>query len=209
MIKITLSTALCAVLATASTTMCFKKDHLDPSNIEVTPLDGGECQGMFSVSDMKKQGYNVDDIKITVGGGGMNYMYVFSKQKVIIGNANTKAPAGTQVLTKEQLKSYLSELKEEERLEEERKEQMGDISLGKEVFTTQCVTCHGEKGEKSAYNESRAINSLSLEEFDMAISGFVISQKRRTLTEKIMIPYAAGLTEAKIKGIVSYLKTIK
>ena len=53
MIKIALSTALCAVLASASTTMCFKKDQMDPSTIETVALDGGECQGMFSVSDIK------------------------------------------------------------------------------------------------------------------------------------------------------------
>ena len=208
MIKIALSTALCAVLATASTTMCFKKDHLDPSNIETTPLEGGECQGMFSVTDMKKQGYNIDDIKITVGGGGMNYMYVFSKQKVIIGNANTKAAPGTQVLTKEQLKSYLSELKEEEILEQKRKEEMGNITLGKEIYTSQCVSCHGEKGELKAYNKSRPLNSLTYEEMEASIGDYEY-MKKATMTQSVMKPYASGLTEAKLKGIATYLRSLK
>ena len=208
MIKIALSTALCAVLASASTTMCFKKDQMDPSTIETVALDGGECQGMFSVSDMKKQGYNVDDIKITVGAAGMNYMYVFSKQNVIIGNANTKAPAGTQVLTKEQLKSYLSELKEEEIKEQKRKEEMGDIALGKDIYTSQCISCHGEKGELKAYNKSRPLNSLTYQDMETAIADFEYL-KKATTTQNIMKPYASGLTEAKLKGIVTYLRSLK
>jgi len=209
MIKIALSTALCAVLATASTTMCFKKDHMDPSNIESIPLEGGECQGMFSVIDMKKQGYNIDDIKITVGNGGMNYMYIFSKQKVIIGNANTKAPAGTQVLTKEQLKSYLSELKEEEKREEKRKEEMGDISLGKNIYSSRCASCHGEKADIKAYNVARPLNTLSFEEFENSINDYSMKKKRRTSTEYIMMPYAEGLTEATMRGVAAYIRTLK
>lgn len=208
MIKIALSTALCAVLATASTTMCFKKDHMDPSNIESIPLEGGECQGMFSVADMKKQGYNVDDIKITVGEGGMNYMYVFSKQKVIIGNAKTKAPEGTQVLTKEQLRSYLTELKEEEKFEKEKKRIMGDISLGKEVYHAQCASCHGEKGELKAYNVARALNTLSYDDMEDAIEDYDLDRREGNYTY-IMKPYASGLTDAKLKGVAAYLQTLK
>jgi len=208
MIKIALSTTLCAVLVTASTTMCFKKDHMDPSDIESIPLDGGECKGMFSVKDMKNQGYNVDDIKITVSKGGMNYMYVFSKQKVIIGNVNTKAPAGTQVLTKEQLKSYLNELKEEEKIEEKRKKELGDIALGKEIYVSQCASCHGEKAEKRAYGVSRALNTLEFEEIEEAINEYDLDIRKGKYAF-LMQPYAANLTKNKLRGIVEYIRTLK
>lgn len=208
MIKIALSTTLCTALAMASTTMCFKKDHMDPSNIETIPLEGGECKDMFSVEDMKKQGYNVDDIKITVGNNGMNYMYVFSKKNVIIGNANTKAPAGTQVLTKEQLKSYLNELKEEEKLEQKRKEIMGDITLGKEIYTTTCVSCHGKKGELKAYNVARPLNTLSYKEMEEAMEDYDLDRREGNYVF-IMKPYASSLNDAKLKGIATYLRTLK
>lgn len=207
MIKTALTTVLCAALATASTTMCFKKGHMDPSNIETIPLDGGECQGMLSVADMKKQGYNVDDIKITAGENGMNYLYVFSKQKVIIGGANTKAPSGTQVLTKEQLKSYLNELKEEEALEAKRKEELGDITKGKELYESTCKQCHGSKGEIRAYNVARPLNSLSFEEAKLAIREYTLDERKGTMA-LLMIPYATILTDQKLKNITSYLKTL-
>jgi len=208
MTKIALSTLLCTSLVTASTTMCFKKDHMDPSNIESTPLDGGECKGMFSVENMKKQGYTIDDIKITVGGGGMNYMYVFTKKNVIIGDANTKAPAGTQVLTKEQLKDYLSELKEEEKIAQKRKEELGNASLGKDLYTSQCISCHGAKGEIKAYNKSKPLNTLSVEDMALAINEYD-HNVRKGMTANLMKPYAAGLTEQKLKNIATYLKTLE
>ena len=208
MIKIALSTALSALLATASTTMCFKKDHLDPSSIENIPLDGGECKGIFTVSDMKKQGYNVDDIKITVSKDGMNYMYIFSKQNVIIADANTKAPEGTQVLTKEQLKSYLNELKKEEKLEQQKKEKLEDIALGKEIYTSQCASCHGKKGELKAYNRSRPLNTLTFDEIENAIKEYDL-EIRKGMTASIMKPYAASLSEEKLKGVAAYIKTLK
>jgi hypothetical protein len=49
----------------ADTTMCFKENHKSMTTIESTPLDGGVCNGKFSVNDMKAKGWNVDDIKIS------------------------------------------------------------------------------------------------------------------------------------------------
>jgi cytochrome c553 len=208
MIKIAFSAAVCALLATASTTMCFKKDHMDPSNIEITPLEGGECKGKLSVKDMQSNGYNVSDIKITVGSGGMNYMYVFSKQSVIIGDANTKAAPGTQVLTKEQLKLYLADLKEEEELEKKQKEIIGDIALGKEIYTSQCINCHGEKAEKSAYGVSKPLNTLEYKDFENAIEDYDLDRREGSYVF-LMKPYAASLTEDKVKGVAAYIRTLK
>ncbi len=209
MTKIALSTVLCATLGVAaSTTMCFIKDHTDPSNIETTPLEGGECKGMFTVEDMKKQGYDVGDIKITVGNSGMNYMYVFNKQTVVIGNANTKAAPGTQVLTKEQLKSYLNELKEEEELAKRKKEEMGDIKLGKEIYTSQCIRCHGEKADISAYNVARPLNTLTFEDMENAIEDYDLDRRKGNYV-MLMKPYASSLTDYKLKGVASYIRTLK
>ncbi|MCG3718456.1 hypothetical protein L5F50_04635, partial [Aliarcobacter butzleri] len=60
----------------ADTTMCFKENHSSMSTIENIPLNGGACAGKFSVNDMKKQGWAVDDIKISQTPTGMNFIYI-------------------------------------------------------------------------------------------------------------------------------------
>ncbi|WP_228284989.1 hypothetical protein [Aliarcobacter butzleri] len=60
----------------ADTTMCFKENHSSMSTIENIPLNGGACAGKFSVNDMKKQGWAVDDIKISQAPTGMNFIYI-------------------------------------------------------------------------------------------------------------------------------------
>ena len=54
MLKKSLYVMCTASILSAATTMCYKKDHLDPSTIETIPLDGGECAGKLSVNQMKK-----------------------------------------------------------------------------------------------------------------------------------------------------------
>ena len=39
----------------AQTTMCFKENHSSMSTIETTALNGGACDGKYSVNDMKKK----------------------------------------------------------------------------------------------------------------------------------------------------------
>jgi len=68
-----------ATIMMADTTMCFKKDWVDPSTIESTALDGGKCMGNKSLQDMKANGWIVEDIKISSGNSGMNFMYVLKK----------------------------------------------------------------------------------------------------------------------------------
>lgn len=205
MIKIAMASLAATSLVWASSTMCFKKDHVDPSTIESVPLEGGECKGEFSVAQMKEKGYNVKDIKITLGENGMDYMYIFAKETVILGGKNTQ---GGQALTKEQLKAYLYEIQEEEKIAQKKQEEMGDIALGKEIYTTQCVKCHGEKGEERAYNSARPLKDLSYEQVEEAIADYDLDRKEGQYAF-LMKPYAAGLTEAKIKGIVTYLQSLK
>jgi len=83
MLKKSLYFLSCVSLLSASTTMCYKKNHIDPSSIETIALDGDKCDGKLSVVDMKKDGYQVDTMKIqnTKSDDRFNYIYVFKKDE--------------------------------------------------------------------------------------------------------------------------------
>ena len=55
--------------------MCFK-ENASMTTIESTPLNGGACNGKYTVNDMKAKGWSVDDIKISQTANGMNFIYI-------------------------------------------------------------------------------------------------------------------------------------
>ncbi len=59
----------------AQTTICHKKEWTEPSTIEHITLDGGKCEGQYSLNQMKKKGWFVKDIKINTSGQGLDYIY--------------------------------------------------------------------------------------------------------------------------------------
>jgi cytochrome c553 len=205
MIKIAMVSLATTSIILASSTMCFKKDHVDPSTIESVPLNGGECKGQFSVAQMKERGYNVKDIKITMGKNGMDYMYIFAQETVVLGGENT---TGGQALTKEQLKAYLYEIQEEEEIAKKKKEELGNIVQGKALYISQCAKCHGDKGEKRAYNTSKPLNTMSYDDMAYAINEYDLDERTGGMAV-LMKPYAVGLTEEKLKDISSYIKSLK
>ena len=208
MIKIALSTALCAVLASASTTMCFKKDHMDPSNIETTPLDGGACQGKLTVADMKKQGYDISDIKITVGQNGMDYMYIFKKETVVIGSPSIQQQqTGTQVLTKEQLRGYLEDLKAEDEAEELAKQKIINIEQGKSIYNSKCLSCHGINADDSTYSTARPLNTLSQAEFLRKLNQYSLGMVNSP-NAFIMNPMAESITANEARAIFNYINSL-
>lgn len=203
MIKPALISIALSTLLLGSTTMCFKKDHLDPSSIESIALDGGECQGKFSVNDMKTQGYDVKDIKITLGDKGMNYIYIFSKETIVLGE---QKQADGQALTKEQLKAYLYEINEEEKQKEEQEELHGSVTKGKEIYESKCMQCHGNGKKK--YGRARALSTLSVGEIKDRIRDYEYD-KIESITAIVMKPYAVSLTPEKLKNVASYIQTLK
>ena len=80
------STCLLSSLAFAQETICYKNDVEKPSLIENTPLDGDVCNGKLSFNQMKNNGWDVLDIKITSTQNKFNYSYYFIKNE----NANIK-----------------------------------------------------------------------------------------------------------------------
>ena len=189
----------------ADTTMCFKENHKSMSTIENTPLDGGACASKYSVTDMKAKGWSVDDIKISQTANGMNFIYILKTAS----SSSTVVPvvAGNQADMEARIVEKLEKKKVEEekaKVEKELKDAQVDAQ---KIYTTKCQSCHGEKGEKSAYNTSRPLKNLSVEQMNDSIkdykNGAVASQNAI-----LMAPYANYVNENILKGIHGYLNKI-
>lgn len=70
--------SLCSVIY-AQTTICYKNNWETPSTIEDTPLDFGECKGVYSLNQMRKKGWEIADIKIETNKNLQNYTYFLVK----------------------------------------------------------------------------------------------------------------------------------
>lgn len=62
----------------AKTTTCHKNEWTKPSSIESTALDGGECNSEFSLNQMQKKGWFIEDIKIKSATKGLSYTYILT-----------------------------------------------------------------------------------------------------------------------------------
>lgn len=203
MFKQTLLLAFTSALLSASTTMCFKKEHIDPSTIESQKLEGGECGGKLSAQDMQRLGYTVGDIKISSGESGLNYIYIFKKDEPLA----TVTTDGKMILTKEDLRAKMQELRDEEKAEEKEKIRVGNISSGKEFYEANCKQCHGD-GTIAAYGVARPLLNLSQTQMENAVRDYDFN-KRQSATATIMKPYASLLTTERIQNIYTYLQTLK
>jgi len=178
----------------ADTTMCFKKDWIDPSTIETTTLDGGKCASNKSLVDMKKDGWAVEDIKISSGKSGMNFMYVLKK-------------GGSVILSDGDLEARLNKI-QDKREEKAKKVKIAKAKAnGGKIYKTTCASCHGLKGEKRVSN-SNALNSMSIDEIEIAMRDYRI-EERTGLTAMLMKPYADLVQADEVKSIAQYIKTLK
>ena len=179
--------------ALAETTMCFKENHSDFSTIEKVKLDGGLCASAKSVMDMKKEGWSVDDIKIS----GSNYIYIFKKQTTL--NTVNLAEIERKVLEKLEVR------KKEEREAAKREMRMQKSLSGQKIYKSKCANCHGEKGEEP-YGTSRAINKLNLDDFLITIRDYGLGEYDRGQAF-VMTPYSIPQNDA--KNVYIYLQSLK
>jgi len=200
--KILFITSSVALLS-ASTTICFKKEHSDPSTIETVPLDGGKCGGKLSVQDMQRQGYEVGDIKISSEDRGLDYIYIFKKDEP----KATVTTDGKMILSKEDLRAKMEELKEEDKAKAKAKEQVANIAKGKEIYETTCRKCHGD-GTISAYGTARPLKELSTEDIEIAFRDYSVGDKNNGMGE-IMKPYVDAYTQDDLIAISAYIQTLK
>lgn len=87
--KLLLLGAVCLISTnlSAEETVCYKTNVEKPSMIEDVALDGGVCNGIVSLNEMKNNGWDVLDIKITSSENKFNYSYYFIKNENTLGIA--------------------------------------------------------------------------------------------------------------------------
>ncbi len=187
----------------AETTMCFK-ENASMSTIENTPLDGGVCNGKLSVNDMKAKGWSVDDIKISQSQTGMNFIYILKTASAPVQSSQfvgNQAQMEANILAKLEAKK---EAEEKAKVEKELQEARIDA---KTLYVDKCQKCHGQNGELTAYNTSRPLKDLSLEDMEESIRNYKVG-KATSMTANVMAPYANFIDYKEIKGIHAYLQSI-
>ncbi|WP_419770679.1 MAG: c-type cytochrome [Candidatus Marinarcus sp.] len=177
----------------AQTTMCFKENHASMMTIESVALDGGECGSSKSVKEMKSTGWSVEDIKMTPGTTGTNFVYIFKK--------------GSNNINEEELmnKLYIKLEKEKKAKETKaRNEQIqANIEAGKRIYIKSCQSCHGEKGELQT-NTATGINALSISDFTTKMKEY----KNGANSNIIMSPYGQATTSQDDVNIYFYIKSL-
>ncbi|MDX9900756.1 MAG: c-type cytochrome [Aliarcobacter sp.] len=190
----------------ADTTMCFKENHKSMSTIENTPLDGGICAGKYTVNDMKTKGWSVDDIKISQTANGMSFIYVL-KTATAVSTTSSSNFVGNQAQMEANIIAKLEKKKEEEIKAKEIQEIKEAAIDGEKIYLSKCQNCHGTNGEKSAYNSSRPLKDLSVEDMNESIKDYK-NGNVNAQNSILMAPYANYLDEKTIKGIHGYLNKI-
>ncbi|WP_375722691.1 c-type cytochrome [Arcobacter sp. KX21116] len=192
-------TVLTTMSLYAQTTMCFKENHKSMSTIENTKLDGGLCAGEKSPSEMKNEGWNVNDIKITDTKNGYNYIYVFKKEEKVSNFDIDKL--------EKQIMNRLADKEEAAKKEAIIKRNYAMSVSGKQRYIAKCQQCHGEKGEIEARGTSRPLRDLSLDDFTMAMRDYNLGTYNRGQAF-IMMPYATITSQDDLKNIYVYLKSV-
>ena len=191
----------------SQTTMCFKENHNSMSNIEATKLDGGECKSTFSINEMKAKGWSVDDIKITTKDSSYNFIYILKK-----GNAHSNLVPVNANLNQKQLEDKIFKRLEDKKVQEEKelklKKELKAKALGKEIYINKCQSCHGSKGEISAYNASRPLRDMSLEDMEYSINRYTNDSSYGNGYQVQMNSIAPNISKNELVQIANYLNSI-
>jgi len=177
----------------AQTTLCYKNNWNNPANIELQKFDGSECKGKYSILDMKTKGWKVDDIKISTKDDNFNYIYILKKsddKKVNLKNIDYA-----------KLEAQMKKAKKQKQI-------VSDKENAKKYYIKNCQSCHGVKGEIESSGTSRAINTLSKDEFIETLEGYRHDSYDRGLAI-LMKPYISFLDEKKMTNIYNYLQKIQ
>lgn len=176
------------------------------STIENIALEGGACAGKYSIKDMKAKGWSVDDIKISQGSNGMNFIYILKDGKTVqpVYSSNF---SGNSADMEARILEKLEKKKEEEKKAKEAKELKIAIESAENLYVNKCQNCHGVKGELSAYNSARPLRDLSLEDMQESIKDYKNGRKN-SMNANIMTPYANFIDKKEIDGIHAYLAKI-
>ena len=179
----------------AETTMCFKSNWNDPSTVETTIMSGGKCADLNSIEQMKKNGWSVDDIKISSGKEGMNFMYILKK-------------GGMVALSDSDLENRLNKLQDKREIAKKEADVKEASLNGEKVYVKRCQSCHGEKGNIEAYNTSKKISTMSIEEIKIAFREYSNNQKDNGMG-LIMKPYTSLVFGNDLDAVAKYIQTLK
>lgn len=138
----------------ANTTICYKKNYSDITNIESQNFKGGKCRGDESIESMKIKGWLVEDIKIkNLDNGNYDFVYILKKttKKQVENKINSNIDYA-------KLAQKTDEYKQE-------KQKKSDYELAVKKYQIHCISCHGKKGEIEAYGTSKKLYILSKDEF--------------------------------------------
>lgn len=114
------ATLLFSSYAFAQTTVCYKNNWDKPSTIEQVALEGGECQGKYSLKQMKEKGWSVVDIQVQTKQNKFNYKYLLvdgstdhiknstAKEEISTKNKFTIKPLGLKLDNIESNKSTIN-----------------------------------------------------------------------------------------------------
>lgn len=186
-------------LSHAQSTMCFKENHKSMSTIENTKLSGGECKDLYSLSEMKKAGWEVKDIKVTPKNDTYSFIYILNKKE-------------NNSLDKNLKDEIIQELKNEEKEKELIKEKNLAIKSyddGMKIYKNNCASCHGVKGEKKVFGSDIALKDMTLDDIKYAIRSYTIDDKDYGYgSQYIMKGYASSTTTNEIKDIYNYLQNL-
>lgn len=190
----------------ADTTMCFKEGHSSMSTIENVTLEGGACAGKYSIKDMKAKGWSVDDIKISQGSNGMNFIYILKDGKTVqpVYSSNF---SGNSADMEARILEKIEKKKEEEKKAKELERKVSLQDDGEKIYTTKCQSCHGEKGELEAKGFSRPLNTLSQEDMRSSISGYLNGTYNRGMAN-IMQPISSTITFETLEKVSAYLDKV-
>lgn len=209
--KIFLLTTLLASFLNAEITICAKENLDSIINIEEKTLDGGECKNKYSLNEMKKNGWQVQDAKITTKENKYSIVYILNKSNNQI-NTTTSNINEKDLEEKIIKKLEAKQVKKENKIKQEKSENL--IELGKKIYVSKCQTCHGQKGEKAAYGTSKVLNTLSYEDMKFAINDYTSYDPKNPEDTYdngnaiIMRPYAANITNYELQNIKNYLDSI-
>jgi len=195
MIKKSLIIATFTTAMLAQTTMCFKKEWIDPSTIETTIMGGGKCDNKNSIEQMKEKGWSVDDIKISSGKTGMNFIYILKK-------------GGMVAINNDDLETRLNKIQDDRELAAKNKKILAKSKRGEEVYKKHCISCHGLNGEEESYNTSRKINEMSEEEIKIAFRDYDNNEKDNGMAI-IMKPYVGLVFGDDLDAVSKYIQTLK
>jgi len=191
----------------AQTTMCFKENHNLMSTIEATKLDGGECKGKYTLIDMKENGWSVDDIKITTKDSAYSFIYILKK-----GSTATTLVVPNTNLNQKDLEDKILKRLEDKKIQEEKalkiEKALKNKIAGKEIYINKCQSCHGEKGEKIAYNVGNALRDISLSDMKYAINRYTHDSGYGYGYNILMRSISANTTSAQLSKIKDYLDSI-